>query len=128
MIIHKEQRFLESNFQNEDEIETVVFDNFEYLFGPSSFILPKTLIKTTDRIGTIPDGFAIDLSSKRWYIVEAELIKHSVWSHIAPQVSKQIIAAQQAVCVKPVVVFFKFYDALFKEPCKSSGFSVTSVI
>lgn len=44
---------------------------------------------------TVPDGFAIDLQERRWYVVEAELASHSVWSHIAPQVAKQIIAASQ---------------------------------
>lgn len=97
MIISGSKRFIESNFNNEEEIEQIVFENYEYLFGPSSFILPKTLIKTLDGTGTIPDGFAIDLSNRKWYLIEAELIKHSVWSHIAPQISKQIIASQQQI-------------------------------
>lgn len=103
MIIYGEKRFIESTFVNEDEIEQIVFENFEYLFGPSSFLLPKTLIKTTDGIGTIPDGFAIDLQNRRWYIVEAELIKHSVWSHIAPQIAKQVIASQQEITRKLLI-------------------------
>lgn len=41
MLIYNQKRFIESAFINEDEIETVVFDNYEYLFGPSSFIIPK---------------------------------------------------------------------------------------
>jgi DNA polymerase III delta prime subunit len=57
--------------------------------------LPKALIKTGDGSGTIPDGFAIDLASKKWYLVEAELLHHNVWGHIAPQVSKQAIASLQ---------------------------------
>lgn len=103
MIIHGNIRFIETPFENEDEIENVVFDNYEYLFGSSSFLLPKKLIKTVDGAGTIPDGFAIDLANKKWYIVEAELIKHSVWNHIAPQVSKQIIAAQQIISKKLLI-------------------------
>jgi len=93
MLIIGDRKFVRTNFNNEDEIERVVIANSEYIFGPSSIYFPKTLIKTLDGVGTIPDGYVIDLASRRWYIVEAELSHHSVWSHIAPQVAKQIIAA-----------------------------------
>ena len=93
MLILKEINFIQTPFDNEEELENVVIENYEYIFGPNSFYLPKKLIKTGDGTGTIPDGFAIDLENKKWFIVEAELLKHSVWSHIAPQVSKQIIAS-----------------------------------
>lgn len=95
MIIYGNQKFIQVNFENEEEIENLVYENYEYLFGPSSFLLPKKIIKTYDGFGTIPDGFAIDIENKNWYIVEAELAKHSVWGHIAQQVTKQIVAAQQ---------------------------------
>ncbi|MEI6061627.1 MAG: hypothetical protein WCR72_13025 [Bacteroidota bacterium] len=95
MIITEDKKYIKALFVNEAEIETVVINNYEYLFGPSSIYLPKALIKTGDGVGTIPDGFAIDLSARKWYLVEAELISHSVWSHIAPQVTKQMIASQQ---------------------------------
>ena len=100
MLIFQDRKFIKTPFKNEDEIEQVVVDNYEFLFGPNSIYLPKTLIKTGDGTGTIPDGFAIDLASRKWYLVEAELIHHSVWTHIAPQVSKQIIATQQTISKK----------------------------
>lgn len=74
-------------------MENVVVQNYEYIFGPSSIYLPKGKIFTPDGAATIPDGFAFDVANKQWFIVEAELAKHSVWSHIAPQVAKQITAA-----------------------------------
>ncbi|RXK48770.1 restriction system modified-DNA reader domain-containing protein [Aquirufa rosea] len=95
MLIFKDIKFIKSPFDNEAELEKVVIDNYEYLFGPDSFYLPKTLIKTSDGAGTIPDGFAIDLGQKKWYVVEAELGHHDVWNHIAKQVSKQIVASLQ---------------------------------
>lgn len=95
MLIFKDIKFIKSPFDNETELEKVVVDNYEYLFGPDSFYLPKTLIKTADGAGTIPDGFAIDLGEKKWYVVEAELGHHDVWNHIAKQVSKQIVASLQ---------------------------------
>ncbi|MDW7776594.1 MAG: hypothetical protein SCH39_09730 [Methanosarcinales archaeon] len=95
MLISNEKKYIKTPFLNEEELEQVVIDNYEYIFGPNSIYLPKILLRTSDGYGTIPDGFAIDLASHRWYLVEAELAKHNVWNHIAPQVSKQIIAAQQ---------------------------------
>jgi hypothetical protein len=95
MLISSDKKFIKTNFENEAELEQVVIDNYEYLFGPDSFYLPKTLIKTADGHGTIPDGFAIDIRQRKWYIVEAELGHHDVWNHIAKQVSKQIVASLQ---------------------------------
>lgn len=95
MLIFKDTKFIKSPFDSEAELEQVIADNYEYLFGPDSFYLPKTLIRTADGAGTIPDGFAIDLGERKWYIVEAELGHHDVWNHIAKQVSKQIVASLQ---------------------------------
>ncbi|MDD4777505.1 MAG: hypothetical protein PHV53_04355 [Fermentimonas sp.] len=96
MLRYNETRFIKSPFNSESELEQVVIDNYEYLFGPNSYYLPKTLIRTGDGNGTIPDGYAIDLGLRKWYIVEAELMHHSVWNHIVPQVTKQIIASKQS--------------------------------
>jgi hypothetical protein len=103
MLIINNTQFIEAEFISEQELEDVVIENYEQIFGPSSIFLPKKLIKTADGSGTIPDGFAIDLESRVWYLMEAELAKHSVWSHIAPQVSKQVIAASQTESRKRII-------------------------
>ena len=95
MIIAGSTKYISAAFASEQELELIVQANAEYIFGPDSLYLPKSLIKTSDGFGTIPDGFVIDLASKTWFIVEAELGIHSVWNHIAPQIAKQIIAASQ---------------------------------
>jgi uncharacterized protein (DUF1330 family) len=102
MLISDNKKFVKTPFSSELELEQVVIDNFEYLFGPSSIYLPKAIIRTADGAGTIPDGFAVDFSSRTWYVVEAELLHHSVWSHIAPQISKQIIASLQSLTKQKV--------------------------
>lgn len=96
MLISNDKQFLQTPFENEKELEQVVVQNADYIFGPGSIYLPKRLIHTLDDHGTIPDGFAIDIPNRQWFVVEAELARHSVWSHIAPQVAKQIIAANRA--------------------------------
>ncbi|NBC03545.1 MAG: hypothetical protein GVY20_07555 [Bacteroidetes bacterium] len=102
MLILNDRKFIKSPFENEAELEQVIIDNYEHIFGPSSIYLPKKKIKTGDGAGTIPDGFAIDLASKKWYLVEAELLHHTVWNHIAPQVSKQVIASLQPYSKKVI--------------------------
>ena len=103
MLIFKDTKFIKAPFDSEAELEQVIVDNYEYLFGPTSFYLPKNKIKTADGVGTIPDGFAIDIGLRKWYLVEAELMHHSVWSHIAPQVTKQILASQQSITKRTLV-------------------------
>lgn len=95
MLLIEQRRFIKTPFKNEGELESVVLENYEYVFGPDSILLPKKLIKSPDGAGTIPDAFAIDLEQKKWYLVEAELLSHGVWAHIAPQVAKQIVASVQ---------------------------------
>lgn len=92
MIILENRKFIEAKFSNEQEIEDLVIKFSEHFFGPSSIFIPKTKIQTYDGFGTIPDGFAINISSGIWYLVEAELIHHSLWSHIVPQITKQLSA------------------------------------
>jgi hypothetical protein len=103
MLITDKKRFIQVPFDSEEEIEKVVAENSSDIFGPGSLYFPKSLIKTADGVGTIPDGFAIDITEKRWFIVEAETSKHSVWGHIAPQVAKQIVAATQLATKKLLV-------------------------
>lgn len=103
MLVFKDTKFIKSPFENEAELEQVIVDNYEYLFGPTSFYLPKAKIKTADGGGTIPDGFAIDIGQKKWYLVEAELVHHSVWNHIAPQVTKQLLASGQATTKRTLI-------------------------
>ena len=103
MLIADKKRFIQVPFDSEDEIENVVVENATDIFGPSSMYFPKALIKTSEGTGTIPDGFAIDLAERRWFIVEAETSKHSVWGHIAPQVAKQVVAATQSSTRKMLV-------------------------
>ena len=128
MLIFKDIKFIKSPFESEAELERVVIDNYEYLFGPDSFYLPKTLIKTADGVGTIPDGFAIDIGERKWYIVEAELGHHDVWNHIAKQVSKQIVASLQLTTkqkLEDISAAMYETDAYTKE--KFNALGITSV-
>ena len=93
MLLFGDRKYIKSPFDNENELEQVIVLNYEYLFGPSSFYLPKSKITTLDGKGTIPDGFVIDIDQRVWYIVEVELISHGVYEHIVPQITKQFVAS-----------------------------------
>jgi len=92
MLVSKAEQYYKAPFDSEAELEQVVRDYSEQLFGANALFLPKAKISTLGGTGTIPDGFAIDIESGDWYIVEAELASHGTWQHIAPQISKQIAA------------------------------------
>jgi hypothetical protein len=92
MIVRGSDKYFRTPFSDETEIETVVKDYAEYLFGSSILFLPKSKINTLGGVGTIPDGFVIDVESEEWFMVEAELASHGTWQHIAPQISKQLAA------------------------------------
>ena len=96
--------------------------------GLTASICQKTKIKTSDGAGTIPDGFAIDLGQRKWYIVEAELGHHDVWNHIAKQVSKQIVASLQLLTkrnLEDISVDLYNHDDYLKE--KFTNLSIASV-
>ncbi len=93
MFLIGEKKYIEATFNDETEIENVITANYEHFFGAESIFISKTKISTCDGIGTIPDGFAVNIASKHWFIVEVELEHHGAWRHIIPQVSKQISAS-----------------------------------
>lgn len=130
MLIFRDAKFIKTPFKNEDELEQVIVSNYEYIFGPTSIYLPKKMIKTGDGTGTIPDGFVIDLGAKKWYLVEAELLHHNVWGHIAPQVSKQVIASLQPLSkkiIQDLAVEQYQRDPITKEKFSDQGIEAINV-
>lgn len=75
---------------NEEELEIFVEDHSKKIFGDDSLYFPvKTKLKSVGGIGSIPDGYAINLSKPhKWFIVEVELSTHPVFNHIVPQLNK----------------------------------------
>lgn len=95
MLVGSGVQYVPASFADEAEIERVVQDQAEFLFGSGAIFLPKTKIATAGGWGTIPDGFVVDLERECWYLVEAERAIHGTWNHIAPQVSRQLAAVAQ---------------------------------
>ncbi len=97
MLINNKDQYLKTSFVNEAELESIVEKYSEHLFGSGTIFLPKTKIKTDGGKGTIPDAFVIDVQQEEWYLVEVELAHHGTWNHIAPQVSKQLVATESQI-------------------------------
>ena len=45
----------------------------------------------------------VGLDNRRWYIAEAEVSYHSVWNHIVPQITKQVVAANNLVTKQQLI-------------------------
>lgn len=59
--------------------------NFNHIFGDMVYI-PEMPIEPPKGSKRIPDLYAIDIKEKILYVVEVELIKHSLQDHISPQI------------------------------------------
>jgi len=103
MLISGKSKFVKSPFTSEDELKKLVIENADYFFAPSSFCLSRELISDKDGFEAFTDGFAIDIASRQWFIVNATLAKHNVWSHIVPQVVKQLVAADKSTTKQLII-------------------------
>ena len=85
-------RYSEERYELETDFEKLVVNNSKILFGENTiFVDAKKKIDNTSFGGVIPDGFLIDFSDKKnpeFYLVEVELVKHSFFNHIFPQITK----------------------------------------
>lgn len=81
-------KYLPHKYKDEAELEQMVSEHSEVLFGEHAVFFPKQKLKTRSGLGTIPDGFLLLMGDKKWYIVEVELSSHPVYEHIVVQISK----------------------------------------
>lgn len=90
MLWTKEHQYIPAPFEKEEELELVVREVQNVLFGPERVYLDvKKKIGKPSGVRNIPDGYLIDLSSKsepRLYTVENELAKHDPLKHVAVQI------------------------------------------
>jgi len=92
-IIYKNgHRYSEKVYKLEADFEKLVVDNSKTFFGEKTiFVDAKKKIDNNSLGGVIPDGFLFDFSDKKnpeFYLVEVELVKHSFFGHIFPQITK----------------------------------------
>ena len=80
-------------YKNENDLERMVVEHSDEIFGKNTiyFDLKRKISSKAGR-GTIPDGYVIDLQQNKLYLIEVELISHSLMGHIQPQIAKFIMA------------------------------------
>ena len=85
-------RYSEKSYKLEADFEKLVVANSKVFFGENTiFVDAKKKIDNNSLGGVIPDGFLFDFSDKKnieFYLVEVELVKHSFFNHIFPQITK----------------------------------------
>lgn len=84
---------IEAEFDNEKELDVWVRDNLDTFLPSSKYLAPFQVCTISGKRG-LPDGFAYDLVNKEWYLIEAELLSHGVWPHIAEQITRFVVAIQ----------------------------------
>jgi hypothetical protein len=89
-------------FDNEQELDKWVQSNYRTFFGDVIYIPGNFFINTKRNKGGKPDGFVLDLNNSSWTIVEAELLKHGVWDHIAEQIVRFIVAARNSASQRKI--------------------------
>jgi len=85
-------RYSEKEYKLEVEFEKLVFNNSKIFFGEKTILIDaKKKIDNNSLGGVIPDGFLFDFYDKKnpeFYLVEVELVRHSFFGHIFPQITK----------------------------------------
>jgi len=90
---------------SEAELESFVEAHSKRIFGEDSLYFPvKTRLKSLGGVGSIPDGYVLNLSKPyRWSIVEVELSSHRIFEHIVPQLNKFVLGIRDPDSRKRIV-------------------------
>ena len=101
------------NYKNESELERMVVEHSREIFGKDTVYFDlKRKISSRAGFGTLPDAYVIDLNKNKLYLIEVELISHSLKKHVLPQISNFIMAMDNENTVDKLVS--EFYDYLPK--------------
>jgi len=126
MILFKDGvKYIKYQYKNELEIEDMIFEHHEYIFGKDSLLLAKRKIKTNSGISAIPDAFVLSLDDKKWYLVEVELRNHPLYEHIVPQISKFNTAIKNSDSQKKLIKMI--YEEIKDDPQKNLIFQLKQI-
>ncbi len=89
MIVVDGVRYILRTPSNEDDLEQMVREHTEDIWGENSVYFDKKKLHTPAGIGSIPDGYVVVFgATPQWFVVEVELSSHQLYEHIVPQISK----------------------------------------
>jgi predicted transport protein len=107
VIMTKDGTYHLYQYKNEDDLERMVVEHASEIFGKDTVYFDlKRKITSKSGLGTLPDGYVIDFKQNKLYLIEVELISHSLMGHIHPQISKFIMALDNEHSINKLVDIF----------------------
>lgn len=89
VIILGDEVFSPHSYRLEAELEKLAVEHAEELFGKNiHFFNVKRKIVSKSGIGSMPDGYLVDLASDKFFIIEVELSSHDIVHHVMNQLSR----------------------------------------
>jgi predicted transport protein len=108
VIVTKDGVYQLYKYQNENELERMVVEHAIEIFGKDTVYFDlKRKISSKGGFGTIPDGYVIDLKKNKLYLIEVELISHSLKKHVLPQITNFIMALENQSTIDKLVSEFQ---------------------
>ena len=122
MLLKQQSIYSEEPFELEADLEAAIHEVKEILFGDARIYLDvKKKIGAKGKRRNIPDGYLIDLTSKkepRLYVVENELAKHDPLKHIAVQILEFSLSYETSPqTVKRIIKDALNLDSASREKC-----------
>ena len=118
-------KYLPHKYRNEDELENLVKEHIEFIFGNNSLFFEKSKIKSRANIGSIPDGFVLLPFEQKWYVIEVELSKHPLHDHIVPQILKFFGAIKNPTTRKKLID--TFYEEIVSKPNLNYKYKIAGI-
>ena len=118
-------KYLPHQYKNEVELENLVKEHIEFIFGNNSLFFEKSKIKGRASIGSIPDGFVLLPLEQKWYVIEIELSKHPLYDHIVPQISKFFGAIKNPTTRKKLID--TFYEEIVSKPNLNYKYKIAGI-
>jgi predicted transport protein len=108
VIVTKDGVYQLYHYQSENDLERMVVEHATEIFGKDTVYFDlKRKISSKGGFGTIPDGYVIDLKQNKLYLIEVELISHSLKKHVLPQITNFIMALDNESTVDKLVFEFQ---------------------
>ena len=97
VIILGDETFRPYSYKLEEELEQLAVEHSEDLFGKDIYFFDvKKRIVSKSGIGSMPDGYLVDLASDKFFIIEVELRSHDIVHHVMNQLSRFKLAMGNA--------------------------------
>ncbi|MFQ6086461.1 MAG: hypothetical protein ACE5OV_00290 [Candidatus Bathyarchaeia archaeon] len=120
ILLKDEVRYTPYTYNSEKELEDMVIEHFEEIFGENAMFFDKQTMETEAGIRAKNDGVIISLDENKWYVLEVELATHPIYEHIITQITKFKNAHKHLETRKRIVNAI-FY-AIKRDPIKNAIF------